>query len=298
MLNIARALYATHVECKDDENAKAKKPRERMGDFCRALKTTLDNSSMGNGWHILMGEQLGFAAKKRNGTMCTFKIDKMLIVAWRSPGIERPEPEEEEEKKEEGEKPVGKSLAKFKVNEPEGEIEEGSEIERTVNTIRSTLQGLPAADAEDVAILAKAVRKRLTEELGTIWHVAAGTEFVCEPAAACRNLVHVSTGKSHIVCFQHEQVDPQMVDWHKIMTALPYLLLVIFLFGFMTLHNVCPDDVDVTNSPFKQSLRRRFCGDQWENRLHVLGGGAIILLMISKKADMFLPGLAGNKKNV
>merc|ERR1712085_178194 len=85
------------------------------------------------------------------------------------------------------------------------DVEEGSEVSRAIAVMHDVLR---ENSSEDVQELSKLLRRRLTKELGTIWHIAAGSNFIIEPAENCRNFVLASFSKDmRIVCFQHEQMN-------------------------------------------------------------------------------------------
>eukprot|EP00929_Paragymnodinium_shiwhaense_P119630 TRINITY_DN9152_c0_g1_i3.p1 TRINITY_DN9152_c0_g1~~TRINITY_DN9152_c0_g1_i3.p1 ORF type:complete len:333 (+),score=108.01 TRINITY_DN9152_c0_g1_i3:84-1082(+) len=297
LLDAVSKLYAAHVTCKDDEKAKKQPLLTRLESFAQSLRGTLDKS-LGPKWHVLVGKSLGFACKKRNNTMAAFRVDGMMVVCWRSPGIEHVFDEEEPPAEEAA---AEKTAKKFRLVEPseellskgaEGEDEEDKEkresLQRTIDSLKAALE--EEGSDEDSQKVAQAVRRRLTKDLGTIWHVAVGNEFILANAHDARNRVHASWGKLHIVCFQHEQYEGSKFDREKFLQSVPYFMLVVFLLLWIAMHNVCPDEMaaEVAQSTFKTWLKEKVCRKEWEKSVNILGGGAIVMLFITKKGASVL----------
>jgi len=278
-------LYKRHVSKASDKKNK----NASRGDFAKALKMSLDES-FGLHWHVLVGEKLGFACKKRNQTMALFRVEESMVIIWQSPGIEAPEPAAEAaDVAEEGSR-VADASPNIKVLEPE-KLEDGSTTADVVAALRSELAG---ADTGDTQELASALRTRLTADFGTIWHVAAGNDFVLEAAENRRNHVLLSANKMRIVCFQHEQVQGGIkVDWVKLLGSLPYLLLGIFCFAYMCLNLLCKDKPDPSQM---HSIRNRVCGTDWEGNLKYVPVAALVCLFVSKRANRSAAAAAGGSK--
>merc|ERR1719277_578400 len=218
-----------------------------------------------------------------------------MVVLWQSPGIEEKESEAETDANSgaaaEGEKPSendeGQSSASvaastIRVLEP-AQLEEGSETAAVAAALRGELA---AREGEDVQVLAPALRKRLTTDFGTIWHVVAGSDFVVETAENCRNYVLATTGKTRVVCFQHEQFKGgTTINWDRVINSAPYLLLTILLLGFMTMNAVCKDEAPDPHSPFQAMLHRKLCGPEAEQKLTYVGGGILVLFFMGRRTS-------------
>jgi len=142
-------------------------------------------------------------------------------------------------------------------------------------------------------VLAAAVRKRLTADFGTIWHVAAGNDFVLEAAENRRNHVLLSLplpgnkGHSHtrLVCFQHEQFKGgSNIDWPRLLKSLPYLLLAIFCFGYMTLNTVCKEENPDPSQKLRQRIRSTFCDTDWEGNMQYVAAAALVCFFLTRRA--------------
>jgi len=170
-----------------------------------------------------------------------------------------------------------------------GEVEEGSEVATAIAVIRDVLQENSAADAVD---LSKLLRRRLTKELGTIWHVAAGSNFIIEPAENCRNFVLASFGKDmRIVCFQHEQMNGNRIEWTKVLSSLPWLMVVLACFIYMSFQGICSDKTE-TSGPGRGSnfavrwFEENLCTKKdWESEVGLM---VVITLGVSLAAKKYL----------
>lgn len=163
----------------------------------------------------------------------------------------------------------------LRVLEP-SQIEGGSEVEGVITTIREVIQSTSITDTQELAQL---LRKRLTQEFGTIWHVVTGSEFVVDPAIERRNFVLAVAGKLRIVCFQHEQIEGTKMDYSKILKTLPYILFIIFGIYYVTKNSVCVDGLP-TDSKTTVWLRSHLCNREWEPDMITMGGlllGAVVL---------------------
>lgn len=285
---IQEALTTLHKRCvvANKDNKKKSKSAQRT-DFAKALKLSLDDS-FGPHWHVIVGEKIGFACKKRQHTMGVWKIDGTMVVIWQSPGIESdvpaatsaPSPTATET---DSVADSSEAAAAIRVLEP-ATIEEDSEVGRVVAALREELARRPDEET-DMQSLAQDVRERLTTAFGTIWHVIAGAEFVIEAAEDRRNHVVVVMGKTRLVCFQHEQFKGgREIDFEKIINALPYLLLAFMCFAFMTFNTVCKEEFPDPHSPFRAMLHRKFCGGHIsENTLQYYGGGALVVFFMGRR---------------
>lgn len=296
----------------------------QRAELAKALKHSLDQS-FGPHWHVLVGEKSGFACKKRNETMAIWRVDENQVVMWQSPGIEEPEAEEASPNESRSESSEGnvdaaaegegveskeavdagvqkkddmaESAGIIKVLEP-AKLEEDSEEARVVDLLRKEL----ATPESDRQLLSARVRRRLTEEFGTIWHVMAGSDFAVEAAVDRRNHVLVTSGKTRLLCFQHEQFKGgTKVEWGKITKALPYLLLTILCLAFMTMQAMCGDEEPVagSQSKFQIFLREKLCQGDWESRMQYLGVGALGCLAMTRFAKRMTKvgeGAAMNKQ--
>lgn len=295
ILDAVKKIYATFVT--DSEDKKRSKLL-RWGDFAKALRCSLDGS-FGPSWHVLIGNSLGFACKKRHQTVGIWKIEDCMVVVWKSPGIEPPEQvataaaasmlgtaKDSDD---------GSHLkeAKLQVLQPT-EIEE-SQLHGIIASIRDEIPKAPA----DVQALAAALRRRLTADFGTIWHVVAGSEFVLDPADNRRNYVLATIGKTRIVAFQHEQhVGGRIwdrIEWGKIVASLPYLCMIVLCFGYMTLSSMCREDRDMSKSSARtKQLREMMCYQNWESDIGMLGVFAMGLLFIVKKTNFVKSRIKGD----
>lgn len=281
-------FYHQHVKKGDAKRAKTSK----WADFAKELKQSLDGN-LGPHWHVLVGAKLGFACKKRNGTMAVLRVQDCMVVVWQSPGLEEPEPLGPEAPDAgaaaddspaadsgggEESSPAAAGAPTLKVLEPSA-IEAGSDREKVVAVLKEEFR-----NTEDMQALAQAVRKRLTAELGTIWHVVTGTEFVAEVAEDARNYVIAQAGKRRIVCFQHEQFCPRTIHWKVIMSALPYLFVTIFLLGYMTMNSLCGDEI-TPDRTVSLKMKARLCHGDWESKVNVLGICAMVSLFLTRMTN-------------
>jgi len=292
VLQAAQLLYKRIVGCEDEKSGKKRSKMDRWGEFARALRGSMDQS-FGPQWHCIVGDKVAFACKKRNKTMAVFRVDEIIILLWCSPGIEEVGGDEGSatesgDNKAEAETDAGGSdMPKFRVLQPSAaDVSSDSELERTVAALRKEFQALPDNKPPEFQSFAQAVRKQLTSELGTIWHVSVGNEFVVEPAHNVRNLVHAAWGKVHVVCFQHEQKLKNTLDFKKIMKALPYIALVIYCFAYMTNNSLCGETPP--DNYFALAIRRKFCGEDTEWNVNAIGIVALVSLFARKKSHLFM----------
>lgn len=282
ILEAVELLYTRHVKSAGDKQNK----NTRRANFAQALKQSLDES-FGFHWHILVGEKIGFACKKRNETMGVWKISDgsdaaVMVVIWQSPGIEEPEPAAGDAG-EEPQEAQAAGQASVRVLEP-AKVEEGSETASVVASLRSELGRRGDLGTVDSQELAQVLRRRLTTDIGPIWHLAVGHDFVLEAAEDRRNHVALVAGKVRVVCFRHEQFKGgSNVDFGKILASLPYLFLAIFCLGYMTLTSVCKEEPAAAESSFRAGIRQRFCHLDWENYLSYFAGAALVCLFLGRR---------------
>lgn len=322
-----RVLYERIVDGEESSKEVSKKKNKagRLGDYCKSLKQSLDNAFQPH-WHVLAGNSLGFACKYRKqscGVWHIFPPDKenkdnntkserLMVVIWKSPGIEviTPESEEVEGEKAETEKleaddkiesenarpaedsalpetqPAAGSASLHVIQPHAADIEAGSEVERVIGVLRESVRQNSSAEAVK---LSKLIRRHLTKEVGTIWHVAVGRDFVIEPAVNRTNFVLASLGKDyHIVCFQHEQKDPPRINWKRIISSLPWLLVVLICFGYMMFHNICEKDDRAQPAKERSGLSlylyNRICTkEDWEMEFGVMALLTLASSLIAKK---------------
>uniref|UniRef100_A0A7S1S5M3 Dynein light chain n=1 Tax=Alexandrium catenella TaxID=2925 RepID=A0A7S1S5M3_ALECA len=295
-----RQLYQNIV--KNGPEDKKRGQKAHWGAFARALKGSLDKSFEPH-WHVLIGTNLGFACKKVDHSMGLWRIGETSVVIWKSPGFEGPQASPgasssaaapaEDTAADAAEARAGgadasaappaangsASATSLRVHEPTT-VEAGSEVERTIALLR---EEIAASSTTDVQELAQALRRRLMSELGPIWHVVTGTDFVAEVAEDSRNHVVATAGKHRIVCFQHEQLVEGRIDFGRILSSLPYLLMVFFCFGYMTLNSVCQDTPPSADNALALAIRSRCCHDGWEQDMFAVGGCSLVALFVSRK---------------
>lgn len=265
-------------ECKDPKRTDA----QRRSDFCAALKSILDRKTK-PGWHVLCGENIGYALKKRNKTMGVWKVgEKSTVICYRSPGIEEAPAIPPKEL------PAGEPRT-IRIVRPQ-KIEDASGTAKTVEIMREFARTGPPADDQAAA---QALRQLLIKGIGPIWHVAIGNHFEFDAAEDRRNEVIAMLGNSRVVVFQHEQFEGWNIEWDKIFNAFPYLLLIIFCFTLMLQHRICELDqieesghgLDTTESttsrppPSGTFLERQLCGENAEFRIYSMGCAALVLLV-------------------
>lgn len=293
------------------DSSKKRNKAGRVGDFAKALKHSLDKNFKSH-WHVMAGESISFACKNREKTVGIWHIlqtdksgdgsvvksnEKMTVIIWKSPGLEPLESTESEEAvAPSGDSPdspdaadassAGKEL--HIVRPAAEEVEEGSQVARAIDVMRDVLRD---SSSEDVQMV-KELRRRLTRELGTIWHVAAGSTFVIEPAENCRNFVLASFGKDmRIVCFQHEQMQSSRIEWSKVVSALPWLMVVLACFIYMSFQGICTAKTE-TSGPGRGSnfavrwFEENVCPKQdWESEVGII---VVITLGCSMAAKKYM----------
>lgn len=333
----------------EEESASAEKKRasnhkenvkksDKWADFARALKASLDKHCKPH-WHVFVGCSLGFACKKRNETMAIFRVGEesgpCTVIVYQSPGIEipssldrAPQPQAFGDRRENEEIPEGEEDAAaeerpeevkeeekptplFRVLEPPtGDVAEESEVARVIDTVREVAQANADATAQS---LATSLRAGLMAAHGPIWHVIAGSEFASDVAVDRRNyvLATVGTGKSakRMLVFQHEQFVEAVFDWKRLLNALPYLLIVLFMMSVLTTSALCDQppvgealaEADAAghalSAPAPKELtwfQQQVCGDQSEKRLYTFGACAVALMVFLKGKRM--SKMAGMRK--
>lgn len=300
MTDAVKLLYERVVDGEEStkETSKKRNRAGRLGDFVRALKTSLDKAYKPN-WHVMAGNSLGFACKNRGRTVGVWHIftdeddkdkgERLMVVIWKSPLLEpQSEGDDASAASSAGEAAEGSTgeHSLHLIQPLAADVQEGSQVDRTIGIVRDIISRSASADNVEIA---KRLRRRLTAELGTIWHVAVGREFVIEPATDCRNFVMGCFRKDvHVVCFQHEQAAEQKLDLRKILTSLPYLLVVFICFGYMAFTNICGQGSFTSPSTGSNFLVRfvenRVCTKQdWEWELGIAAIASVSTSVFAKK---------------
>jgi len=185
--------------------------------------------------------------------------------------------------KESTEEKNNSSNTAFRVLQP-STIEADSTVDQTITVLKEELL---KSSTDDNQILAQDVRKALTGKMGPIWHVIAGKDFVVEAAADRRNFVLVATGKTRIVCFQHEQTTGgSTIDWDKFFRSLPYLALALFCAVYMALQALCNDSTSPEGASFDW-VRNKCCYDGWTSDVNMVGAAVVGGLFLYRKTRMF-----------
>mmetsp|Transcript_159831 Transcript_159831/g.298008 ORF Transcript_159831/g.298008 Transcript_159831/m.298008 type:complete len:332 (+) Transcript_159831:66-1061(+) len=305
LTDVVKVLYGRIVESDGEDASKKRNMAGRLGDFATTLRKTLDDQLKPH-WHVLIGKNIGFACKKRNTTMGVFQIgtgkekksERIMVVIWKSPGIEPPDdpppPSSATGESEEAAQPEAKNggstgSTAFHVVQPT-KVEKDSEEETAISALRELM--CQHSTCSDVQELAQIIRRKLTSELGTIWHVAAGADFVAAPAENCRNHIVASAGKTpmRVVCWQHEQVTGNMIDWKKITSAAPYAVVVFLCFAYMLFQNLCVADavwpereLSLRESASKW-LHGKVCKHpDWEVNFGTYAVGTVAVAFVGKK---------------
>lgn len=246
------------------------KSRERRWEaFASALKVSLDKN-LGAHWHVLCGTSLGYACKKRNKTMGVWRIEECMVLIWKSPGIEEISKDAEPPVKEEGGTGEGPKRPKPQLLEP-AEVEEDSELGRIWAMLKGELSEIKELEGHAVATR---LRQRLTSEFGTIWHVAAGTNFAIEAADNARNMLTISHGKLRVACFQHEQMSEGFLagmDASLLLEGLPYLLAALVCFVYMGLAGLCKEGAAKPMLSLAQMAQEKMCYEDWQSDLAMVG---------------------------
>ena len=256
--------YNLHVKFNKDKLSQEEKWRL----FARILKNALDRNLAAH-WHVAVGNGVGYACKVRQGAMGIWKFpDGCVVVIWKSPGLE-PEAESVKEEGAKSEKAVRAKPAKLLFGDAKAEVE-------------AVCQEMSSVDTKDAQVLAAAIRKRLTKDFGPIWHVLAGPSFVVEMGQDCRNEFGIQVGDTRIVGFQHEQLNGGLfpsLDLQKLLSAVPYLLMLLLCFGYMALSSLCKD---IPESETLRVLNQQICGGSWEPMLRNVGVVVIVSAFCSR----------------
>ncbi|CAK8986617.1 unnamed protein product [Durusdinium trenchii] len=273
--------YNLHVKFNKD---KSLTEEEKWTIFAKILKTKLDQH-LGADWHVAIGNAMGYACKVRQKAMGVWKFgDGCVVLIWKSPGIE-PAPETDADNvTEKVEAPKSKPL-KAKV------IFQSEEVSEIIDAVREELPTL-GKDLKDEQVVATAVRKRLTAKFGTIWHVLTGSKFVVEVATNSRNHFCIEVGGMRLVGFQHEQLNTGLLsslDFTRLLTTLPYLLMTLLCFAYMGLSSLCKDGVAVQQGSWMGHLREQLCHENWEMSLRTLGVIVIVSAFCTRTLPRFLP---------
>lgn len=277
-------------------NSPSKKRTARWADFARTLRLSLDKSFRPH-WHVIVGTSLAFACKKRDTTMGLWQVtdgqadgERVTVLIWKSPGFEAqiaPEPSEEASTTD-GAGDGEADTAAPSVAEASLRIEDASEADEAANALKAAFAAPLPTDEQERA---QAVREKLTKELGTIWHVFIGEDFVVEAAPERRNFVTAKVdGRQRLVCFQHEQQggDPARIDWTAVTSALPWVAALVLAALFVVALSVCGADASEAALPGGKGhlagfVRRRICGADWETRYGTYAMGTIGVCLLSKR---------------
>ena len=84
-----------------------------------------------------------------------------------------------------------------------------------------------------------ALRTRVTEVSGPIWHVVVGDHFVPEIGAERQNDIIAKAGNLKILVFQHKQETQATIDPKKVVSILPYLAILLGGIGYLLKKVVC-----------------------------------------------------------
>lgn len=296
--NVYKVIVGLYVrDVKGVDTSTTEKKRAAHTEFARNLKGSLD-ISLGLNWHVLVGCSVGFACKKRSHSMGIYRLEKgLMAIIWRSPAAEGPVTAKLKTKAEPKAAPMTEAEAKAqakaaKVLEPT-EIEADSAEERVVALIRQQLQETPNLDSSEFP---QDVRRRLTQEEGPIWHVLSGPAFTTCLAHGIRSRVLMESGQTRIMAFQHEQVDPDagQIEWVKVLNALPYLLVIICAFGYMTLSSVCPEDPATLNG-FRLTIRTKVCTEDYQSILYTFAAICFACMFVRRGGSIFRTLASRNK---
>jgi len=316
-----RSLYLRIVEGEEKDSSKKRNKAGKWKDFARALRLSLDQS-FGAHWHVLVGQSFGFHCKSTQmaklvigGCKDVKTGEPLIVIIWKSPSVEPPTSESsqtapktiESSSDSKAEDPVSDSKleetdntveepgntsvsSRFHLLQPsDNEIEAGSEMETTVNVLRDVLQ---SDYPKDTADLARHVRRCLTEKVGTIWHVIAG-DYVLDHAEDCGISVTASLAKDKITCFRHVQTYPQMIDWRRLASSIPYVVIVFVCFTYMAFHTVCKRDTakdSVISEPYRprsyfaQAVEDNICSKpDWDFELGVVAVITVVSSFVAKR---------------
>lgn len=280
---IQDALRKLHHRFVADIKDKKKSRASKWADFARALKGSLDQSFSPQ-WHVLVGDTVGFACKKREGTMGVWRIDKTLVMIWKSPAMEAgdaaaPAAETSEDDKSKDEK-VKEAKTKNEVKKPKELkiLEADDEVTSISQALREELLKAPT----DLEELAQTLRRRLTADFGTIWHVVAGSEFALHCAENRRNFISASFGETQIVCFQHEQQREQL-NWSKMISLLLWILVPFCAACYMTLNYLCKEGSAPAEHAAARWVQRKMCRVDWSEKIGMLGMVAAAAVLVVRK---------------
>ena len=255
--------YNLHVKFNKEKLSQEEKWRL----FARILKNAMDRNLAAH-WHVAVGNGVGYACKVRQRAMGIWKFpDGCQVVLWKSPGLEPAQPAESVAREEGGKKKAVKAKVLF--GEAKAEVQ-------------AVCEEMSLVDTKDAQVLAMAIRKRLTKDFGPIWHVLAGPSFVVEMGQDCRNEFGIQVGDTRIVGFQHEQLDGGLfpsLDLPKLLSAVPYLLMLLLCFGYMALSSLCKD---IPESEALRYLNQQICGGSWEPMLRNVGVVVIVSAFCSR----------------
>jgi len=212
-------------------------PVKKMYKFVTMLKNLLDRRFRPR-WNVLCGQNVGYSAKFRKGTLGIYKMDKTYsVVVYKSPATEIVDAQAPL-----WEIPtaVPKRQVEFLHYPQEGAISYTLDTSKIKEFLQRTCVHFGKDD--DPLDLSAKVRNLLTREFGQIWHVYVGSDFIAECANNRRNDFLISVGKTKLLCFQHEQHDPPRVDWLKLLNALPYAMFMVFILLFLAFSAMCGEN--------------------------------------------------------
>jgi len=207
---------------------------KKMYQFVKLLKNLLDRRFRPR-WNVLCGQNVGYSAKFRKGTLGIYRMNKTYtVVVYKSPAkeiVDTQSPLWE----------VPTSVPKRQVEFLHAPDEGANSFTLDTSKIKEFLQKtcVHLEKDDDPLDLSVKVRNLLTREFGQIWHVYVGSDFIAECASNRRNDFLLQIGKTKLLCFQHEQLDPPRVDWLKLLNAIPYVLFLFFIVMFMMHNSMC-----------------------------------------------------------
>ncbi|CEM24039.1 unnamed protein product [Vitrella brassicaformis CCMP3155] len=213
-------------------NTKDGRVDPRADEFAAAIQRVLDKRFQPS-FHVLVGfgTQLGYALKYRPGTMGLFRLNETTVLVYKSPRVEilpsgrvagapsdpaAPHSEEygasrtdsgatpaEDDSREDG-SPGGKRIRVVEAS-PDPDDQDSPASCAVKRALSIVTQRVKTEDTKDFQLLAQEVRRQLTDQLGPIWHVMVGRDFVtCRPKG-CRSYLLLQWGRHRVQCYQHEQ---------------------------------------------------------------------------------------------
>lgn len=176
---------------------------------------------------------------------------------------------------------ASESGVKLAILVPAGKLEEDASEKKVVELIKQHVQ-VHGLKEEDSAAFATSLRKTLSREMGTIWHIIVSEQFAVAPASGARNFVTVRVGKLKIACWQHEQ--PEAPGWsfnfQNFLKVGPYGLCVILFFLYVTFSSLCGEGKELTQ--YQMGIRDMVCTDDWESIVMAIAVACLGLIAIRK----------------